>query len=61
MPNERFVLVGLLTQRDLDVIGSGFRRAFPLNNTPDYTSLLIKIDEEEQRLGRPKPAERYLA
>jgi hypothetical protein len=48
MPNDRFVAVGLLTQRDLEVLGSGFRRAFPLNDTTDFTSLLIKVDEAAQ-------------
>jgi hypothetical protein len=48
MPNDRFVAVGLLTRRDLDVLGSGFRRAFPLNDTTDFTSLLIEIDQAEQ-------------
>ncbi len=51
MPNERFVAVGLLTRRDLDVLGSGFRRAFPLNNSTDFTSLLVEIDQAE-RLAR---------
>jgi hypothetical protein len=47
------VSVGKLTQRDLDVIGSGFRRAFPLNKTTDFTSLLIEIDRaDEAALGR---------
>jgi hypothetical protein len=45
MPSRRLVSVGLLTQRDLDVLGSGFRRAFPLNDTTDFTSLLIEIDQ----------------
>jgi hypothetical protein len=44
MPNGRFVSVGLLKQSDLDVIGSGFRRAFPLNKNPDFKSLLTAID-----------------
>lgn len=52
MPSDRFVAVGLLTQRDLDVLGSGFRRAFPLNNTCAFTSLLIELDcvEEEMKI-----------
>jgi hypothetical protein len=57
MPNGRFVSVGLLTQRDLDVLGSGFRRAFPLNSTTDFTSLLIEIDracEEQKEVTAPK-------
>jgi hypothetical protein len=49
MPNEPFVAVGLLTQRDLDVLGSGFRRAFPLQPTTDFTSLLKRIDEADRR------------
>ena len=50
MPGRRFVSVGLLAPRDLDVIGSGFRRAFPLNTTTDYTSVLVEIDRAEERL-----------
>jgi len=51
MPSRRFVSVGLLTQRDLDVIGSGFRRAFPLSKTTDFTSLLIEIDRADQGIS----------
>jgi hypothetical protein len=60
MPNDRFVAVGLLTQRDLEVLGSGFRRAFPLNDTTDFTSLLIEIDEATQSFGSafPQPSSR---
>ena len=53
MPSRRFVSVGLLTQCDLDVIGSGFRRAFPLNKTTDFTALLLEIDRAEARLAAP--------
>ncbi len=60
MPGGRFVSVGLLTQRDLDVLGSGFRRAFPLNNNTDFTALLVEIDralgkEEQEDGGRAPP------
>lgn len=51
MRNEPFVAVGLLTQRDLDVLGSGFRRAFPLNDTADFAPLLRRIDEANRRRG----------
>ena len=50
MRSEPFVAVGLLTQRDLQVLGSGFRRAFPLNDTADFAPLLKAIDEASQRL-----------
>lgn len=49
MGSDRFVAVGLLTQRDLDVLGCGFRRAFPLKQTTDFTFLLTQIDEAERR------------
>ena len=45
MRNEPFVAVGLLTQRDLDVLGSGFRRAFPLTDPADFAPLLKRIDD----------------
>ena len=53
MRNEHFVAVGLLTQRDLDVLGSGFRRAFPLNDSADFAPLLRRIDEASLRRTAP--------
>jgi hypothetical protein len=52
MGSDRFVAVGLLTQRDLDVLGSGFRRAFPLRDITDFTFLLTRIDEAERTSRR---------
>jgi hypothetical protein len=48
MRSEGFVAVDLLTQRDLDVRGSGFRRAFPLQPAADFTSLLATIDKADR-------------
>ena len=45
MSSETFVAVGLLTRRDLDVFGSGFRRAYPLETGTDFSDLLRRIDE----------------
>ncbi len=45
MRGEDFVAIGLLTRSDLDVLGSGFRRAFPLDASTDFTALLAQIDE----------------
>jgi hypothetical protein len=56
MPSDRFVAVGLLTRRDLDVLGNGFRRAFPLNDTTDFTSLLIEMDRVKQPAKADAPA-----
>jgi hypothetical protein len=43
------VAIGLLTQRDLDMLGSGFRRAIPLEGAGDFDDLLARIDEAERR------------
>jgi hypothetical protein len=52
MGSERNVAVGLLTLRDLDVLGVGCRRAFPLTNASDFASLLVQIDQaDEKQLG----------
>ena len=48
---ERLVAIGLLTQRDLDVLGTGFRRLFPLPASPaDFDTLIVAIDEAERHL-----------
>ncbi len=47
----RIVAIGLLTERDLAVLGEGFRRAYPLNDGHDFDELLRAIDEAE-RLAR---------
>ena len=56
MPRNRSVAVGTLTRRDLDLIGSGFKRAFPLTDTNDFASLLIEIDRVDQRRSATTPA-----
>jgi hypothetical protein len=43
------VAIGLLTQRNLDVLGTGFRRAIPLAGAGDFDDLLAAIDEAERR------------
>jgi hypothetical protein len=44
----RIVAVGLLTQRDLDILGSGFRRAIPLDRGGGFDHLLVAIDDAER-------------
>ena len=53
MRSDNFVAVGLLTRRDLDVLGSGFRRAYPLQEATDFTSLLHLIDEVDRKREEP--------
>ncbi|MDO7841801.1 hypothetical protein [Sphingomonas immobilis] len=45
MTDTRIVAVGLLTQRDLDRLGSGFKRAIPVANDEMFDDLLTQLDE----------------
>ena len=48
---ERIVAVGLLTQRDLNLLGPTFERAWPVDDAPSsFEALLFAIDEAERRL-----------
>ncbi|QXT36936.1 hypothetical protein KV697_06465 [Sphingomonas sanguinis] len=44
---DAIVAVGLLTQRDLDVLGSGFRRSFPVHEDTAFDDLLQALDSIE--------------
>jgi hypothetical protein len=46
---ERIVAVGLLTRRDLDVLGPTFDRVWPVEEAPHFTELLRAIDEADRR------------
>lgn len=49
------VAVGLLTARDLDILGAGFRRAYPIEDTPVFLDLLDAIDAaDRKRAARPR-------
>lgn len=52
---DRVVAIGLLTQRDLDMLGHGFHRAYPVNSNTDFSELLAAIDEAEQRMVTSGP------
>ena len=49
MRSAKFVAVGLLSQRDLDILGKGFRTAFPINKTTLFDDLTIAIDRAESQ------------
>ncbi len=57
MARERIIAVGLLTQRDLDVLGQGFRRAYSVDQTPCFGELLRAIDEADRQLWRQRDAQ----
>ena len=50
MAEERIVAVGLLTQRDVKLLGHGFSRLWPVDNTPCFTELIKAIDDADRQL-----------
>jgi len=53
---DRIVAVGLLTRRDLSVLGPAFSRAWPVEEAPSFNELLRAIDEADQELARKRNA-----
>lgn len=41
---DKIVAIGLLSQRDLDTLGAGFRNVFPVEDLPKFQDLLEAID-----------------
>ena len=52
MDQERIVAVGLLTRRDLSLLGPTFSRAWPVEDAPAFPELLKAIDEAEEDMRR---------
>jgi len=48
--SERIIAVGLLTRRDLEVLGPTFDRIWPVEEAPHFSELLRAIDDADQRL-----------
>ena len=57
---EGIVAVGLLTERDLAVLGQGFRRAYRVQEGHDFDELLAAIDRAERQY-HDRCAERAVA
>lgn len=51
---EQIVAVGLLTRRELDMLGSSFTRAYALEETPCMGRLLHAIDEADREMWRER-------
>jgi hypothetical protein len=47
LAQEHIVAVGLLTNRDLERLGSGFKRCFPVSDDRKFEDLLRAIDEAD--------------
>lgn len=54
MADARIVAVGLLTQKDVDLLGATFERLWPVNETPCFGALLHAIDEADRQLWRER-------
>ena len=50
MPGKRIVAIGLLTQREVELLGHGFSRLWPVDETPCFTELIKAIDEADREL-----------
>jgi hypothetical protein len=56
---QRIVAVGLLTKRDLSLLGPTFDRAWPVEEAPSFNELLRAIDDADRKLqqgGRRQPS-----
>ena len=51
VPQDRIVAVGLLTPRDLSVLGPAFCRAGPVEEAPSFKELLRAIDDADRELA----------
>ena len=50
LSQQRIVAVGLLTEHDLNLLGEGFNRAWPVDETPCFEGLLKAIDDADRAL-----------
>lgn len=50
LAQERIVAVGLLTQREVELLGQGFSRLWPVDETPCFTELIKAIDDADEQL-----------
>ena len=48
--SRQIVAIGLLTQQDLELLGQGFDRAFPIDDDLVFEELLRAIDEVDRKL-----------
>ena len=58
MSGDRIVAVALLTEREVQLLGSDFNRLWPVDETPCFSQLLQAIDEADRDLWRQRDEER---
>lgn len=49
----QIVAIGLLTQHELELLGRGFDRAFPIDDDNVFDDLLRAIDEADRQVQHP--------
>lgn len=54
MARDRIIGVALLTAQDLDRLGQGFDRWYPVDETPCFRDLLAAIDDADRELIRER-------
>ncbi len=52
MDHDRIIAVGLLTRRELSLLGPTFSRLWPVEEAPDFHELLCAIDDADAELRR---------
>ena len=50
MADDRIIAVGLLSVRDVQVLGPTFDRLWPIEETPCFSQLLQAIDDADRKL-----------
>lgn len=58
LAKERIVAIGLLTERDLTLLGRSFTRLWPVDETPCFKGLIEAIDEADRELCQSKERSR---
>ena len=59
MPKEQIVAVGLLTARDVGLLGQQFHRIWPVDEAPCFQGLLEAIDEADREMWRERDRSEY--
>ena len=55
MDHDRVLAIGLLTRRDLDLLGPTFDRLWPVDEAPAFPDLIAAIDEADRALADRAP------
>lgn len=56
--DERIVAVGLLTRKDVRLLGPTFDRLWPVEEAPCFSQLLEAIDEADREIWRDRDKQR---